>query len=377
MDDPQKSASDHWLTPAECAKRTGLTVKALRVYERYGLLTAKRGQNGWRYYGLMELERLNTIIVLKSLGMTLAQIRDLVRAKEPSLERVLEIQVKAWRTKKSDVDRGLVLAEAALKRVQAHQPLSIDAICNLIRRLEPTDYSTLIEKALDLLNDELTPDEYATAMEFLKRNFDLSQVKAQMEGEIHIFKKLNLLMESGAAVDSEAVQRLLVEHNEIGLYVGNHERTLKMIEWNRSLGMKFFAIETRGLKKMLSQPEAEPDPRVVVTPKLFRFYFEANKCAPWAMPLASIIADTNELLVNTPDSRSQEAQHLVQRYRETYARHSLGDAEVEARLIPYREAIRDGWSEWAGEDAQAAWLFLSEAVMQSHSEKNTFRVLGA
>jgi DNA-binding transcriptional MerR regulator len=366
MDDTQNSIRDYWLTPAECARRTGLTVKALRVYERYGLLTAKRGQNDWRYYGVPELERLNTIIVLKSLGMTLAQIRDLVCSKEPSLERVLEIQVKAWRSRKSVAERGLIFAEAALKRVQSQEPLSVDAICNLIREVEPSNKSVLIENVLHLLNDELTADEYATAMAYLKSNFDLSLVKAQMEAEIGIFKKLSLLMEAGAATGSAEVQRLLVEHNEIGLYVGNHERTLRMIEWNRSLGMKFFAIETRGLKKFLSQPYAQADPRVAVTPKLFRFYFEANKSAPWAKPLAKIIADTNELLLKNPDPGSQAAQHLVQRYRETYAKYSLGNPDVEAKLIPYREAIHDGWSEWAGEGAQAAWLFLAAAVGKGH-----------
>jgi hypothetical protein len=32
-------ATMEWLTAAECALRTGLTVRALRVYEGYGLIT--------------------------------------------------------------------------------------------------------------------------------------------------------------------------------------------------------------------------------------------------------------------------------------------------------------------------------------------------
>jgi hypothetical protein len=33
---------DEYLTAAECAARTGLTVRALRVYERYGLIAPPR-----------------------------------------------------------------------------------------------------------------------------------------------------------------------------------------------------------------------------------------------------------------------------------------------------------------------------------------------
>jgi hypothetical protein len=37
-----------WLTAAECAERTGLTVRALRVYEEYGLIAPQRTLSGWR-----------------------------------------------------------------------------------------------------------------------------------------------------------------------------------------------------------------------------------------------------------------------------------------------------------------------------------------
>jgi DNA-binding transcriptional MerR regulator len=50
---------DEGLTAAECASRTGLTVRALRVYEDCGLITPRRSASGWRYYGAAELVRLN------------------------------------------------------------------------------------------------------------------------------------------------------------------------------------------------------------------------------------------------------------------------------------------------------------------------------
>ena len=84
-----------FLSAAECARRTGLTVRALRVYERHGLIKPARSGKGWRLYGPSELQRLNIIVTLKTFGMTLAQIRSLLKTSPPPLEGVLEMQIRA------------------------------------------------------------------------------------------------------------------------------------------------------------------------------------------------------------------------------------------------------------------------------------------
>jgi DNA-binding transcriptional MerR regulator len=82
-----------WLTAAECALRTGLTVRALRVYEDYGLITPGRSAAGWRRYGALELLKLNAIGLLKVLGLTLTQMRDVMHTPEaPSLPQLLELR---------------------------------------------------------------------------------------------------------------------------------------------------------------------------------------------------------------------------------------------------------------------------------------------
>jgi len=56
------------------AQITGVTVKALRHYERRGLLTPHRTDAGYRRYTLLDLQRLEEILALKSLGLPLSQI---------------------------------------------------------------------------------------------------------------------------------------------------------------------------------------------------------------------------------------------------------------------------------------------------------------
>jgi DNA-binding transcriptional MerR regulator len=105
---PERDNKDQGLTAAECAARTGLTVRALRVYEDYGLIAPKRTASGWRWYGKAELVRLNTIGLLKTAGLTLSQIRQVTMLSElgPPLGHVLEMQIDAWRQRKADGNTG-------------------------------------------------------------------------------------------------------------------------------------------------------------------------------------------------------------------------------------------------------------------------------
>ena len=71
MNDTAKPAA---LTAAECTARTGLSARALRLYEEHGLITPGRTAGGWRLYGPEELVRLNALTLLKLAGLSLDQI---------------------------------------------------------------------------------------------------------------------------------------------------------------------------------------------------------------------------------------------------------------------------------------------------------------
>src|SRR5690242_1231047 len=117
----RRTVADKSMGAAECARRTGLTVRALRVYEREGLIKPSRTSNGWRAYGPAELERLNVIAVLKSLGLSLAQIRAVLEGTALTLESVLRMQVESLRSRRNVADKALRAVEAALARVVSKQ----------------------------------------------------------------------------------------------------------------------------------------------------------------------------------------------------------------------------------------------------------------
>ena len=65
---------------AEVAERTGFTATALRYYEQIGLLEApQRTSSGYRQYDDRAIARLGFIARAKQLGISLDELRDLVR----------------------------------------------------------------------------------------------------------------------------------------------------------------------------------------------------------------------------------------------------------------------------------------------------------
>ena len=72
------------LKVGELARKTGKTVRALRLYEEMGLLRPARSEGGFRLYGTDQVARVYWISKLQDMGFSLAQIQGLVETVESS-----------------------------------------------------------------------------------------------------------------------------------------------------------------------------------------------------------------------------------------------------------------------------------------------------
>lgn len=66
----------HSYQVGEIAKLYGIGSDSLRYYEKLGILKPRRGENGYRLYGLKDIYKLNIIRDLLSLGFSTERIRD-------------------------------------------------------------------------------------------------------------------------------------------------------------------------------------------------------------------------------------------------------------------------------------------------------------
>lgn len=77
----------------EFARDAGVTVRALHLYDRRGLLKpAALSESGYRLYGQSELERLEQILALRFIGFTLEQIKELLDEGSRPIATALRLQ---------------------------------------------------------------------------------------------------------------------------------------------------------------------------------------------------------------------------------------------------------------------------------------------
>ena len=125
------SSSAIFLGASEAATRLGVSAKALRLYERRGLLAPERTAAGYRIYGPDEMVRAGEIVALRVLGLSLSQVARVLEGDPRSLELALatheatlagEIRklvntMDKVRGLRADLVRGQAPAAGALARV--------------------------------------------------------------------------------------------------------------------------------------------------------------------------------------------------------------------------------------------------------------------
>ncbi len=101
------------LTPSRAAARLGISVKALRIYERHGLPAPQRTAAGWRVYAPEDVARAAEVVTLRALGLSFARIG-----------RVLGGDLRDLR----DLEAGLAAHALDLERQARHLAATLDRV---------------------------------------------------------------------------------------------------------------------------------------------------------------------------------------------------------------------------------------------------------
>jgi MerR family transcriptional regulator, thiopeptide resistance regulator len=158
----------------EFAKLAGVTVRALRHYDRLKLLSpAHRSERGYRLYCRADLGRLERILVLRYLGLSLREIATLLNASAGSDAEPLTLtfarQKAALHERRDGLDRVLRAIEYAQQRAQdPAEPewMLYQTILKEIKMHAATDwtekyYSPKAAEALRERRAALTPEQMA------------------------------------------------------------------------------------------------------------------------------------------------------------------------------------------------------------------------
>jgi DNA-binding transcriptional MerR regulator len=306
-----------WLSAAECAARTGLTVRTLHVYEREGLLSPPRSDNGWRRYGHAEIERLSAITSLKELGLTLAQIRTVMSVSPPPLARLLQIQSKVWKRRHGEAVRALALLTTAQSRLASNQTPSLGELCELVKGLEENrspDMQNPHAVIREIMNESMSADEERSLHTWWAQHpGDLAQAREHVAAIKPINEAADRLAEQQADPASPEAQALVKRQSELMTLYGTRERMLRQLEWNPAIAFKLYGM---GAKLVARRREGAGGSKFLVA---------ASSSSACRHHLAEQIRDVQKLMSTRADPASAGAATLMQRLDEICRLHGLGD----------------------------------------------------
>jgi DNA-binding transcriptional MerR regulator len=197
---------DYLLSPAETAKRFGISIKALRLYEGHGLLKPLRTSNGstgaaWRAYGSEQFVRLHQILALKRLGFSLGQIGELLVG-EDALDPILAVQERVLAKDGERIARALALLRRARAKLASGAALSIDDLATLSQESVVMTHPTakeLSEVITPFLQNHITLEDKDNLREWAAGRPDIpNTVKSLLE-------EAGALMASGDATSPAAM----------------------------------------------------------------------------------------------------------------------------------------------------------------------------
>ena len=185
------------------AERTGLSVRALHHYEKIGLLVPSgRTESGHRLYAEEDVMRLQQIASLRSLGFSLAEIREFLDASSFSPGRVIELHIARIR-ERIELERRLcdrleavadLLAAAGDSEVEGSTEKFVETV------MEVTKMSERIEKYY-------TPEQLEQ-LERRRQELGEERIRAPEAEWPVLMEQVRIEMEAGTDPTNERVQKL-------------------------------------------------------------------------------------------------------------------------------------------------------------------------
>ncbi|MBP9855610.1 MAG: MerR family transcriptional regulator [Candidatus Omnitrophica bacterium] len=102
----------------EISKNTNIPVKTIRYYEEFGLLhKPKRSMSQYRVYSLKDIEKLLFIKKSKDLGLTLAEIKKIIKRSSRGVEQTCCLVHEVFEEKITDCEQRIKALKETKKRL--------------------------------------------------------------------------------------------------------------------------------------------------------------------------------------------------------------------------------------------------------------------
>ena len=184
------------------ARRTGVSVRTLHHYDAIGLLSpAQRTEAGHRLYGPADVARLQQIVSLRQLGLSLGEIRACLDDPAFTPARVIEMHLSRLRRQIELQKRLCRRLEALAGYLNAAEEVSVD---ELIRTIE----------GMTMIDKYYTPEQLRALDARREALGEEGMLQAQQDWEA-LYAEVRAEMEKGTDPTSEPVLRLARRAHEL------------------------------------------------------------------------------------------------------------------------------------------------------------------
>ncbi|WP_379137893.1 MerR family transcriptional regulator [Paenibacillus sp. sgz500958] len=156
----------------DLARLTGLTVRTLRFYDQIGIFSPSgQTESGHRLYDESDLSRLQQIVSLKELGLSLDEIHSVLSEEQISPIEIVNLQIARTQEQIKLHQKLLEQLQHASKLMQGKLSLTVEDFTGLLQAMKKSHEKLVIERrksweySLDLLGHFLDEEEEGTKEE--------------------------------------------------------------------------------------------------------------------------------------------------------------------------------------------------------------------
>lgn len=180
----------------DLSKRTGLSIRTLHYYDEIQLLSpSHRTESGYRVYGKEDIIRLQQIIALKQIGLSLEDVRSCLDNSDRPFIEVLQLHI-------AKVRKQIDLSQQLLERLENVE----QTVANL--DVIPVEEVLQIIQVMDMLESYYSPEQ----LETLKQRQELLGEERMQQAKVdweNLIAQVQAEMQKGTDPASEVVQVLV------------------------------------------------------------------------------------------------------------------------------------------------------------------------
>ncbi len=133
-------------TVSEVAALGGVTVRTLHHYDEIGLLRpSDRSDAGYRLYGDADLARLHDIVLWRSLGFPLDEVRALIDDPAHDPTEALRLHRQRLLEQVGELNERVAALDAAIRKAEAGEPLEEVDLRAIFEGFDPAEHAAEVE----------------------------------------------------------------------------------------------------------------------------------------------------------------------------------------------------------------------------------------